>query len=146
MTKTMKQIRRRNMTDINAGDIVYFMGASREQIKWGGTADPRGILVVGDKYEVTRVEEHSMHTRIYLKGIEDKYFNSVCFIVDGSERLEDKRKMQAMFCTKHMIPRFAPSNGICFTCGEAIYERITFREAATTHITGCPVCHQTYCD
>lgn len=57
---------------------VRFIGSSDEQNRWGGNDDPRKILVIGQTYEVEKVEQHSWHTKIYLKGIKGK-FNSVCF-------------------------------------------------------------------
>lgn len=50
----------------------------QSQINWGGHADPRGVLVEGEVYEVDRISVHSSHTRIYLKG-HPKHFNSVWF-------------------------------------------------------------------
>lgn len=62
------------------GDTVRFLGCSQEQINWGGNDDPNPHLFVGDKYFVERVEVHSQHTKIELRGVKGK-FNSVCFEV-----------------------------------------------------------------
>ena len=58
--------------------MAKYIGASDQQVRWGSCADPRGVLTEGEEYEVERVEMHSMHTKIHLKGIEGG-FNSVCF-------------------------------------------------------------------
>ncbi len=60
------------------GMEVTFVGCSKEQIKWGGNDDPKGLLKKGNKYIVTHIESRSYHTKLSLKGIKGK-FNSVCF-------------------------------------------------------------------
>jgi hypothetical protein len=65
---------------IKTGDTVKFLGCSQEQINWGGCDDPNPHLFVGDKYHVERVDIHSQHTKIELRGVKGK-FNSVCFEV-----------------------------------------------------------------
>lgn len=60
------------------GDVVKFLGCSKEQINWGNNDNPNSILVVGEKYTVSEVEIHSQHTKISLKDIVGR-FNSVCF-------------------------------------------------------------------
>ena len=57
---------------------VRYIGCDDDQIKWGNNSDPRGILVLGNIYEVEKKEVHSWHTKIFLSGIKGK-FNSVCF-------------------------------------------------------------------
>jgi hypothetical protein len=49
---------------------------------------------------------------------------------------------QADVCTRLRIPRFAPSNGICWSCRRQIYEELD----GTHHVSGCPFCHRSYCD
>lgn len=67
------------MDNFRAGQTVRFIGCSQEQVAWGiGNTDPKGILIVGDKYYVEKVEVHSYHTKLHLRGITGK-FNSVCF-------------------------------------------------------------------
>lgn len=52
---------------------------------------------------------------------------------------------------------FAPLDGECYRCGKNIYKPVrdlsgkvlsgySVEYAATHHITGCPHCHQTFCD
>lgn len=62
------------------------------------------------------------------------------------EQLEAKIGAQKQYCKDHKVPLFAPSNGRCWNCGKIIYDRISLETAATTHITGCPYCHRSYCD
>jgi hypothetical protein len=66
------------MENFRAGNNVKFIGCSKEQIAWGNNDDPTGILIVGDKYYVEKVEVHSQHTKLTLRGICGR-FNSVCF-------------------------------------------------------------------
>ena len=63
---------------IRAGNTVKFLGCSQTQINWGNCDDPNPHLFVGDKYYVERVDIHSQHTKIELRGVKGK-FNSVCF-------------------------------------------------------------------
>lgn len=64
---------------------VRYTGASDEQVAWGGNDDPRGVLRVGEVYEVEREEVHKWHTKYSLKGIEGR-FNSVCFEDEPAEK------------------------------------------------------------
>lgn len=59
------------------GDKVRYEGCSEEQQKWGNY-DDHSKLVIGEVYTVSKVEEHSWHTKVHLKGIDGR-FNSVCF-------------------------------------------------------------------
>lgn len=66
------------MQDIKIGDIVKYIGTDDNQVNWGANTDPRGILIEGDRYYVDKVEIHSYHTKLHLRGINGK-FNSVSF-------------------------------------------------------------------
>jgi hypothetical protein len=52
------------------------------QIEWGGNADPVGLLVVGQEYELDHADVRSQSTRIFLKDFPGKQFNSVWFDID----------------------------------------------------------------
>jgi hypothetical protein len=60
------------------GDLVKFIGCSKEQIQWGNNDDPTRVLEIGRIYKVINVEVHSQHTKITLEGVPGRY-NSVCF-------------------------------------------------------------------
>lgn len=62
-----------------AGDYVSYLGCNPEQVNWGNNDDPNGILIQGDVYYVEHVEVHSQHTKVELRGVLGKKFNSVCF-------------------------------------------------------------------
>lgn len=66
------------MEGLRKGDKVKFLGCSEEQINWGNNDNPNKLLFVGDKYIVEKVEVHSQHTKLTLRGVSGK-FNSVCF-------------------------------------------------------------------
>lgn len=61
---------------------------------------------------------------------------------------------QIEYCKAKGLPCFVPMSGICFGCHENIYlpgTRIptpgySVESAGRRHITGCPHCHQTFCD
>ncbi len=55
-----------------------FIGASPEQVSWGGNDDPNKVMKEGDIVEIEKVETHTWHTKLYFKGITGK-FNSVSF-------------------------------------------------------------------
>jgi hypothetical protein len=66
------------MENFRAGEYVKYIGCIDEQVQWGSNDNPRGILIEGDKYYVEKVEMHTWHTKLHLRGIYGK-FNSVCF-------------------------------------------------------------------
>ena len=66
------------MENFKAGDKVRYTGSIEEQVRWGNNDNPVGILIEGDVYYVERVEVHTWHTKLYLRGVYGK-FNSVCF-------------------------------------------------------------------
>ena len=57
---------------------LRYIGATDGQVNWGGNADPRGVLTEGEIYECIRVDVHSWHTKVFLKGF-PKGFNSLNF-------------------------------------------------------------------
>ncbi len=67
------------------GQKIRYIGASDEQVKWGGNDDPRGLLKAGWVYELYRSEVHSYHTKYYLAEFPGLKFNSVSF-----EHVEEK--------------------------------------------------------
>ena len=72
--------------------------------------------------------------------------------------VEKAIQSQEQFCVKNDYPRFAPENGICWSCHQNIYsEKGRTRYGKETHgisvegagnhlITGCPFCSRSYCD
>lgn len=63
-----------------ATHVRYVEDPKDIQVNWGGCADPRGILTVGEVYPIERVTIHSWHTKIFLVGIDcGAGFNSVSF-------------------------------------------------------------------
>ncbi len=64
---------------IKKGTKVKFTTASDEQVNWGGNDDPRELLKTEEIYKVDKIETHSWHTKIYLRGFPGKKFNSVSF-------------------------------------------------------------------
>ena len=53
---------------------------------------------------------------------------------------------QKAYCKRKEYPLFAPDDGICYACHKQIYSEISILQAGHTHITGCPICHRSYCD
>jgi hypothetical protein len=66
------------MENFKVGDQVKYLGSTENQVRWGSNDNPKGLLFEGDVYYVERVEIHSQHTKLYLRGVRGK-FNSVCF-------------------------------------------------------------------
>lgn len=66
------------MESFRSGDHVKYIGTFDEQVQWGNNDDPRETLIEGFTYYVEKVEVHSYHTKLHLRGIYGK-FNSVSF-------------------------------------------------------------------
>ena len=66
------------MEHFKAGDKVRYTGSTETQVRWGNNDNPVGVLFEVDTYYVERVEIHTWHTKLYLRGVYGK-FNSVCF-------------------------------------------------------------------
>lgn len=58
---------------------AMYIGASEDQVRWGGNDDPRDLLTMGETYAVKDVEVHSWHTMYILCDFPGKKFNSVSF-------------------------------------------------------------------
>ncbi len=83
------------------GRLFKYIGASDCQVSYRCNADPRGLLEEGKVYEARNVDEGEFHTDIYLKGHEDKRFNSVCFDeVDTGILKVVAEENGIMFCPK----------------------------------------------
>ena len=65
--------------EFKPGDIVRFVEATDEQVRWGSNDDPRVHLNQEDSYTVKAVEVHTWHTKVYLEGYGKLKFNSVHF-------------------------------------------------------------------
>jgi len=73
------------MIDIKIGDVVEYIGCSKEQVKWGNNDDPnQSFLIVGREYIVSDVKVHSQHTKVSILNKSGR-FNSVCFRKVNSE-------------------------------------------------------------
>jgi hypothetical protein len=57
----------------------------------------------------------------------------------------EKAKAQQKYAKDNDLPLFAPEYGTCWRCHKNIYEKISLEKASTTHITGCPHCHYSFC-
>ena len=53
-------------------------------------------------------------------------------------------KAQADLCTSKSLPMFMPENGYCYRGHDIIGVR--GERLRTEVITGCPVCHRSFCD
>ena len=65
---------------MKVGDLVEYLGCSKEQIQWGNNDDPRSFLIIGQYYTIEEVSVHSQHTKVKLSN-KLGMFNSVCFRV-----------------------------------------------------------------
>lgn len=67
------------MENFRVGDKVIYTGCSDEQVNWGSSNnDPRKVLIEGVSYYIEKVEVHSWHTKLSLRGVYGR-FNSVSF-------------------------------------------------------------------
>ncbi len=57
---------------------------------------------------------------------------------------------QKKYCSRKGYPNFAPGIGVCYNCHKQIYGdgkgQISVEDAGKSHVTGCPLCHRSYCD
>ena len=60
--------------------------------------------------------------------------------------IKEAAKAQATFCKNKEYPHFAPHDGKCWSCHNNIYSVISVEIASLSLITGCPICHRSYCD
>ena len=51
----------------------------KEPVTWGVSKTNASLLKFGEIYDVERIEEHSWHTKVFLKEFPDVEFNSVWF-------------------------------------------------------------------
>jgi hypothetical protein len=66
------------MANFRIGDKVIYTGSDSDQVRFSSNDDPRKVLIEGDTYQIEKVEVHSWHTKLHLRGIKGK-FNSVSF-------------------------------------------------------------------
>ena len=54
---------------------------------------------------------------------------------------------QKEYCRLNDAPEFAPTRtGICYSCKTDLTKVISEETALKELITGCPICHKSYCD
>lgn len=63
-------------------------------------------------------------------------------ILKSPAKIQECIKRQYDVCHKERVPHFAPANGICIRCKRQIYQVVD----GSKFITGCPLCHYSYCD
>ena len=96
------------------GDKVKYNGCSEAQQKWG-SYDDHSKLVVGEVYTVSKVEVHSGHTNVHLKGIDGR-FNSVCFTKMPETQKRKYENVIRFNCTAFV--KISPSQpSSCYNCG-----------------------------
>lgn len=52
---------------------------------------------------------------------------------------------QIKYCEDNNYPMFMPKLGYCWLCARDIVPKLKDK-MATELITGCPICHRSYCD
>jgi hypothetical protein len=60
--------------------------------------------------------------------------------------VKEKIAAQAEYQRRKNLPDCAPHDGMCWSCHKQIYNKITFQEASSKLITGCPYCSWSYCE
>jgi len=55
---------------------------------------------------------------------------------------------QLNLCRKLTAPFFMSENGVCYKCGRDIIPVLINKgeDGSKELVTGCPICHRTYCD
>ncbi len=67
-------------------------------------------------------------------------------MAEPTAEVQEKIDAQRAYCKKKGRPCFAPFKGVCFSCGEQIFNKISLEKAGSEPIDGCPYCWRTYCD
>ncbi len=67
-------------------------------------------------------------------------------MAEPTAEVQEKIDAQRAYCKKMPAPYFAPFKGVCWGCGEQIFNKISLESAGSRLITGCPCCSRTYCD
>jgi hypothetical protein len=78
--KEFKGVKKEGVKDMKVNDIVKFTGCTDSQLSWGYYTGKPKELVVGERYQIDKIEIHSWHTKVWLKNVQGS-FNSVCFEV-----------------------------------------------------------------
>lgn len=82
----------------------------------------------------------------YMEHLDSMLPKSNRFVNEVTER---GVAAQESYCKEKNLPFFIPANGVCFSCGQSIFEgdnAISVDKAGKFLITGCPHCSRTYCD
>jgi hypothetical protein len=66
--------------NLNIGDKVKVINFSKHIAMWGNNDYPSKLLSPDEIYTVSHIEPHSWHTKIYLREVPKKKFNSGHFI------------------------------------------------------------------
>ena len=68
--------------------------------------------------------------------------NDVTKLIDTRNR---RKMLQQDYCGRMGYPIFLEAD-LCHHCFSCAYDYLTDEQCAKEHITGCPVCHRTFCD
>lgn len=116
------------------------------------------VEINGDKITITGIGNKAIKYRINDGEDEFAFYNSsefyfiACEVLKSFENetwngfIQENIKAQKEYCAKHEAPYFAPHDGFCTSCHHQIYSKINHDEASNELITGCPICHRSYCD
>jgi len=61
------------------GTKITVINLDKDVARWGGNDDPTGLLVIGQQYTVEGTEVHSQYTKVCLREVPNKKFNSCHF-------------------------------------------------------------------
>jgi hypothetical protein len=64
------------------GSKVVYQGATDIQVNWGQSDDPRGILIIGEAYEIQGIEIHKSHTKLSFVGVNGRFGASSFKVLD----------------------------------------------------------------
>ena len=63
------------------------------------------------------------------------------------EQREQFIKNQEKYCKENDAPFFMSRSGICYSCKQDIIPKLIAKgEDGNYLVTGCPLCHRSYCD
>ena len=111
-----------------------------------------GIGKQAIKYHIDGKEDEPQYAR-YDNGDANGLVSTILTCPEAGENpFWNKEIVSKVIAQRYFIlkdkggPYFAPKDGFCWSCGEQIYERISWKQARHELITGCPHCSRSYCD
>jgi hypothetical protein len=91
---------------------------------------------------------YRQHAQNTLNEIREK-IRGVILICGGDNKIKKFIDNQKRYCEENNLPFFMPEDGVCWSCGNPIIDdlrKMGYGDGDVRLVTGCPICHRSYCD